>query len=227
MKITYFIALLAIIGIGIFFEYQIFFTEIGLNSRIEKGIQGAGVFIALFAACIALATADPKKKKIKAKISLKADKATKSEYSKNQMSDPLKDTYKDFPDPVVSYQIQFTIENLSGFDLKKPTLSFALPLCWQHPAKSSNGGVYDHQSFNSNLFNSPRDLMVFEFADTRILSNSNLPFWNNKDELTFWVRMIIQNNSSESFNINISINSDNAEGITEKMSIDPSKLLQS
>jgi len=67
--------------------------------------------------------------------------------------------------------------------------------------------------------------MVFEFADTRIFSNSNLPYWNNKDELTFWVRMIIQNNFSESFDINTSINSDNAEGITKKVTIDPRKLV--
>jgi hypothetical protein len=227
MKITYLIALLTIVGLGIFFEYQIIFTEIGLNSRLGKAIQGAGIFVALFTAFIALATADPKKKKIKAKISFMADKTTKSEYFKNQMSDPLKDTYKDFPDPVVSYQIQFSIENRSIFDLKKPTLSFALPLCRQHPTKNSNSDIYDRQFFNSNLFNSPRDLMVFEFGDTRILSNSNLPFWNNEEELTFWVRMIMQNNSSESFNIRISINSDNAEGITEKVTIDPCKLIES
>jgi len=227
MKIIYLIALLTIIVLGIFFEYQIIFTEIGLSSRLEKAIQGAAVFVAIFTAFIALATADPKKKKIKAKISFIADKETKSEYFKSQMSDPLKDTYKDSPDPVVSYKIQFTIENRSSFDLKKPTLSFALPLCRQHPAKSINNGVYDRQSFHSNLFNSPRDLMVFEFGDIRILSNSNLPFWNNKDELTFWVRMVIQNNSSEAFNVKISINSDNAEGITEKVTIDPRKLIQS
>jgi len=85
MKITYLISLLTIIGLGIFFEYQIIFTETGLNSRLEKAIQGAGVFVALFTAFIALATADPKKKKIKAKFSFIADKATKSEYFKNKM----------------------------------------------------------------------------------------------------------------------------------------------
>jgi len=225
MKITYLISLLVIVGLGILFEYQIIFTEIGLKTRLEKAVQGAGVFVALFTAFIALAMADPKKQKIKAKFSFVVAKATKSEYFKNQISNPLKDAYKDFPDPVVSYQIQFSIENRSGFDLKKPTLSFALPLYRQHPAKSSNGGLYDYRSFNSNLFNSPRDLMVFEFTDTRILSNSNLPYWNNKDELTFWVRMIIENNSSEAFDIKISINSDNAEGITKKVTIDPRKLI--
>lgn len=226
MKITYFFASLTIIVLGILFELQIFYTEMGQNARLDKAIQGAGVFVALFTAFIALAVADRKSKKIKTNVEIKADKTTKSEYFKSQMTDPIKENFKDFPDPVVSYRIQFSVNNRSGFDLKKPTISFTLPLDRQHPAKSNSSNKYDSRSFNSNLFNSPRDLMVFEFADKRILSNSNLPYWNNKDELTFWIRMVLENNSSESFYIKFSINSENADGITNNVLIEPLKVLK-
>lgn len=226
MKLTYFFALLVIIGLGILFEFQVFFTEIAKSSLLDKALQGAGVFVALFTAFIALAMSDRKSKRIKTKVTISADKATKSETFKNQMTGAIKDIYKDFPDPVVSYQVHFLIKNRSGFDLKKPTMSFTLPLNRQHPAKSNSSDKHDSRFFNSNLFNSPRDLMIFEFADTRILSNSNLPFWNNKDELTFWIRMVLENNSSESFNMKFSINSENADGVTEKVSIDPLKVLK-
>jgi len=62
---------------------------------------------------------------------------------------------------------------------------------------------------------------LLEFADTRILSNSNLPFWNDEDDIKIWIRMLICDGKLEPFYVEVSVNSDNAEGITKRVLIEP------
>jgi hypothetical protein len=114
--------------------------------------------------------------------------------------------------------------NDSGFTLKKPTLTFRLPLQKQHPHKVSE--IYFFRTFNSNLFNSQRQLSLLEFADTCILSNSNLPYWNDQDDFTIWIRMVLDDGKLEPFIVEVSINCENAEGVTYKCKIDPKPLTQ-
>lgn len=49
--------------------------------------------MALFAAVIALSTADPKRKIIKVQINTSVDKASKSSYSKKELSTDLQKVY--------------------------------------------------------------------------------------------------------------------------------------
>jgi len=62
---------------------------------------------------------------------------------------------------------------------------------------------------------------LLEFADTRLLSNSNLPFWNNDDNITIWIRMLLNDGKLESFTVDVSVNCENAEGVTKLVRIDP------
>ena len=184
----------------------------------RPSFQSAAVFVALLAAVIALSTADPKARIVNVTIRQNIDPNSVFYHKKVELSANIQANYADFPDPMTSRKVQFRITNTSGFTLKKPTLTFRLPLDKQHP--HTDGGQYG-LTFNSNLFNSKTELRSLEFADTRILSNSNLPFWNNKDDITIWIRMLLNDSKSNPFMVDVSINCENAEGVTKPVPIDP------
>lgn len=138
----------------------------------------------------------------------------------------LKKEYKDFDyldDLIKSYHVQFKITNNSGFDWKKPTLTFRLPLDKQHPIDRKGGQNYSEQSFSSNLFNDQKDICQLDFVNTRILSNSNVPYWNNKDTFIIWIRMAINNENLEPFQVQVSVNCENADGVSYKVNVEPQK----
>ncbi len=220
MKTKYLILMILLILALVGFERIILFSPLGEHPRLEKAIQSAGLFIALIAAVIALSTADPKTESVRVKIENSVD-ATTGWYPKNQLSEELKNFYGEaFPDPIKSNKVQFRITNISGCTLKKPTWTFRLPLEKAHPSNEVKQ-VYCERSFNSNLFNSQRELQLLEFADTHILSNSNLPYCNDQDNITIWIRMVLDDGRLEPFIVEISVNCENADGITKKITINP------
>lgn len=149
MKARYLITIIVLISVALGFGVLLFYSPLGEHPRLEKAIQSAGIFVALLAAVIALSVTDLKRKIVKVKIdhSLDTMSETREEtYPKNKLSDELREHYKNFPDPIKSYKIQFRITNISGFSWKKPTLAFRLPLGRQHPQKLPKRGP------NSKLF---------------------------------------------------------------------------
>jgi hypothetical protein len=221
VKNKYIITVVILILLGIAFEYYVIISPLGSDTRISNVIQSAAVFVALLATAIALSGADPKAKKVKVKIEQDIDPTNIQYYQKVDLPKDLQAKYNGFPDPITSHRVQFKITNTSEFTLKKPTLTFRLPLEKQHPHKLDNQYFL---SFNSNLFNSQNELRSLEFADTRLLSNSNLPFWNNNDDVTIWIRMLVNDGKLEPFKVDVSINCENAEGITKAVWIDPKNL---
>ncbi len=115
------------------------------------------------------------------------------------------------------------MRNISGFSHKRPTLTFRLQIDKQHPHKDAIN--FARRTFHSNILNFQRDLVSLETADTLILSNSNLPYWNNHDDISIWIRMVFDEIFSKPFSIEISVNCENAEGITKKISIEPIAML--
>jgi len=224
MRIRYILVISILVIIFVILEYHVLFKQLGEHPNLEKAIQAAAIFIALFAAIIALSTANPKAKIVKVKIEHSIDKTTVGEYFKKDLTDELKEAYKGFSDPIRSYQVHFAVSNNSGFNLKRPTLTFRLPLEREHPEDKGHP-PYKRRTFHSNLFYSRSELKVLDFADTRIISNSNLPYWNNNDKTTIWIRMVLANEKLEPFNIEVSVNCENAEGVTQKITIDPKKVI--
>ena len=221
MKTKYIITVVILILLAIVFEYCVINSPYGSDPRIGNAIQSAAVFVALLAAVIALSSGDPKAKNVDVTIKEDIDANHVGSYHKADLPEDLQTKYKSFPDPIASHRVQFKITNTSGFTLKKPTLTFRLPLEKQHPHKVGDQYIL---TFNSNLFNTQAELRLLEFADTRLLSNSNLPFWNNEDDITIWIRMLIDDGKREPFMVTISVNSENAEGVTKTVQIDPRRL---
>jgi hypothetical protein len=91
----------------------------------------------------------------------------------------------------------------------------------QHPHRAE-GGAWT-LGFNSNLYNFQDELRMFKFGDTAVISNSNLPFWNDGDEFVIWIRMALDAGGSEPFDVKVSLNAGNAEGITIEVEVDPAK----
>lgn len=218
VKTKYIITVVILILMAIVFEYYVINSPYGSDPRIGNAIQSAAVFVALLAAVIALSGADLKAKKIDVTIKQDIDANHVGSYHKGELPEDLQTKYKSFSDPITSHRVQFKITNTSGFTLKKPTLTFRLPLEKQHPHKVNDQYVL---TFNSNLFNSQTELRLLEFADTRLLSNSNLPFWNNNDDITIWIRMLLGDGDLNPFMVDVSVNCENAEGVTKPVWIDP------
>jgi hypothetical protein len=220
MKTKYIISIAILILIFITLAVW-FWYGIGCDPRIGNIIQVAGVFVALITSFLALSTADPKSNRVNFAIEQSLEK--KEAIEKSNMSEDLKKNYSGFPDPVSSYRVQFKITNKTGFTLRKPTFSFRVPMDKKHPNKKEADVKYSMRSFNSNLYNSSQELRMIEFADTCLISNS-IPYFNNNEYVTLWIRMVLHENI-EPFPVEVSINCENAEGITKKVEIQPKRLI--
>lgn len=221
MKLRYIFAIGLLIILAVIFEIQLFkLTK--PDDYIGNAIQSAAVFVALMTAIVALSAADPKEKMIDVTIDHDIDLNSVGSYNKNELPKYLQEKYAGFQDLITSHRVQFKIKNTSKFTLRKPTLTFKLPLEKRHLNKKEDGSF--NLSFNSNLYNTQTELRVLEFGDTQILSNSNLPFWNNDESITIWIRMLLNDGILEPFIIQISVNSENAEGVTKIVQINPTIL---
>ena len=218
MRRRYLLALIILLLIGIGFEYCLLFKSLGENRRFQNAILSAGVFAAMAASVIALSSADPRRKLVKIEITPAIKKTLYDDYDKKDLSPDLEKEYRGFPDPIRASQVHFQMTNVSGFTLKKPVITFRLPLERQHPVGEKP--VYFARGFNSNLYNDIRELTRLKFGDTYIISNSNLPYWNEKDEMDIWIRMVLDNGKTKSFVVEISVNCDNADGVTKKVHVE-------
>jgi hypothetical protein len=207
-------------GTCVAFVLVIAITGLGGQDRLDSAIQGAGIFVALLAAVVALHAADPKPKSLAVNIETSIDQDHTESYDKVVLRGKIPlDAYEHLPDCFISHRVVFRITNVSGFTLRQPTLTFRLPTCKQHPHKLSAGSDRWVRTFRSNLFNTQSDLKAIDFGDTSVLSNSNLPFWNDREEITIWIRMVLGAGDLSLFEVSISVNSENAEGVTTKMVI--------
>jgi hypothetical protein len=225
MKVRYWIAIIVLVIIAATAVYYTGFSCWAEKyPRLGDAVQIVGVFAALATAIVALSTADPKKGRVKVNISLSIDEEAK--HPQSELSDELKKYYIGFPDPVRSHRVQFKMTNNSGFTLKKPTLTFRIPIHKKHPHRFSNEKPWSLYTFNSNLYNYKAEFRTLEFANTSVLSNSNLPYWNDKEEIMLWIRMVLDDGKLEPFAVEVSVNCENAEGVTEKVEIKPKALLK-
>ena len=226
MKTRYLLAIGILIIVALVFAAKIFNAPQEKQLPLGNAVHGVGLFASLLAVVIALHAADPKRKKIKLKVDISVDMNNASNHNKENLSEKLKEFYKDFPDPFQSHRVQFKITNKSGFDLIKPVFTFRLPLEKRHPYGQGREKVVSRQSFNSNLFNSQRELVMLEMTDTQILSNSNLTYLNKNEHMTFWFRMVLGDGKLKPFNVNVSVNCENAEGFNSPFTINPRQLLK-
>lgn len=108
--------------------------------------------------------------------------------------------------------------------MKYPVTTFELPIELTPPSKSEDGKLIP--DYHSNIFNVQFDFRRFTFGDSIILSNNILPFLNNKEDLPIWIRMCLSKDDTESYEIPVSLNCENAEGVTTIVKLIPSSLLK-
>ncbi len=213
MKKKYIITIGVLIILATVLEYFLIFSQGASATKFSNVIQSVSVFVALIIAVIAMSIADPKVKKANVNVEQNVVENNVNLYVKSDLPSDLQLKYESFPDPITSHRVQFKITNISGFTLKKPTLTFRLPIEKQHPHRV--GRTYT-LTFNSNIHNPQSEFRLLEFADFCLLSTSHLPYWNNRDEITIWIRMLLNDGQLEPFIVEISLNSENAEWITTK-----------
>jgi hypothetical protein len=224
-KLGYKIVIVLLVLAAILSVCLLLWTPLGEYLRLGNAIQVISVFAAFLAAIIALSATDPKKGRVKVNIELSFTE--EREHKKNEMSDELKRHYEDFPDPVKSHRVQFTMTNISGFALVKPNVAFRIPLNRKHPHRDIEEQPWSICTFNSNLYNSRQELRMLEFADTCVISNSNLPYWNDKETITLWIRMLSHDKTGKAipYDVIASVNCENADGVTKTVTVNPKGLL--
>lgn len=190
-------------------------SQVGTDP-LANVIQGEVVFVTLLAAIIALAVAEPKRRAVKVQIEPTIDpKSCETHTIVPPVAAAIASHMNPSPsDDPKSYRVDFKITNVSGFTWEKPTLTFRLPRDKRHP--NEDGQTL---TFQSNLFNYQADICTLAFADTVILSNSNLLYWNDQDHVPILIRMLLR--ELESFTVEVSVNCEDAEGVTETVSIGP------
>lgn len=216
MKLKYVVMIIALILLTGWYSYSVLSSSTGLHPQLGDLLQGLAIMVALVAGIIALATADPKTKKIIADMELDS-LSNCSSFSKADLSAELVTKYASYPDPFESCRVNLKFRNRSGITLKKPVITLTLPNERQHPVQGQP--PLEKTEFRSNMFTTQHDLKVFTGGQFVILSNSLQPYWNDGDELRMWVRVACKVTGSDSFSLSVSINAENAEGISKSIQI--------
>ena len=226
--ITFVIISIIFIGVCCYALNLVLKTSFSDNSNIDRAIQIGVILAAIYASIIALITAasglDPKPKQINSIISVKEADDEKIYYKKD-MSDEVKNYFKAYPDKIFSYKFHFVVKNESDFDLKKPTITIRIPSNRKFPYNKKNSSQLTERVITTNLYGYPKDLKKLDSVEHIILSNNLLPFLNKGEQIPFWVRMIINNQFPEQISVKVSLNSENAEGLTEEVVINPKELI--
>lgn len=219
MKTRYKISIWILVLLFIAFELAVVLASLHSVDWIQEALQGAGVFVALIAAVIALHSSDREKQEVRVRIDLSEGEPNVMEHSRETTPKSEWNALGHDVSPFQSVRVHFKLVNESGITLQQPTLSFRLPLARHHPHRFDDGRWA--VTFNSNLYNNQQFLRTLQFAETSIISNSNLPFWNDGDELIIWVRMAINAPDQEPFDVQVSVNAENAQGHTYTINVDP------
>jgi hypothetical protein len=216
MKAQYLMLLLAIGVAAVLFVACLFASPLGRDDRVGKALQAVTVCAALVASVIAVAGTDPKPRRVRIAIDPSIALEAVGTHLKADLPLSLRDAFNHLPEHFSSHQVYFKMTNNSGFTLVEPCIAFRLPLTKRHPHQI-NGNYM--ATFNSNLFNSQEHLHALVFGDTQVISNRNVPYWNEKEEVTIWIRMALGGANFAPFEVPVSINCQNAEGITKKVKI--------
>jgi hypothetical protein len=246
MKCRYKLLLGLLCFAGLVALWSVSMTGVGDHPRLENAVQLVAVFAAVAAAIVALSATDPKRESVKVRLvhSLSTDHI--ETYAKDDLPRGLRDAYDDLPHLFASARVEFRMTNLSGFTLNRPTFTFMLPKDRAHPVSRSfaspgptanaaalngergpmiRGNRVFSVNYNSNLFNPEQPPSRLEFADTYVLSNCVLPFWNRDQQVTVWIRMIVDDGTRQPFPVRVSVNCDNADGWTKEVMIEQKPLV--
>ena len=191
------------------------------------------MFLAAVTAVIALSVADRKKEKIKAEIRKspyvkKFDQEVPIENQKfisisDISENDIKERYKDFNKPIKFYIVEFELVNRSNFDWKKPTFTYKIPVN-QRYLKPRGENIWTEDLPHTNYHSVSPGSHYYVSGDNDIFSSIKLPYINNGKGLKIWFTLFLDIDMEE-FVISVSINCENAEGVTKEIRITPKKLI--
>jgi hypothetical protein len=224
MKIRYWIVIGFLVIATAICAYLVISQWGEMYPHLGDVIQIVGVFVALITAVIALGTANPKTKKVRIKIT-PPSLSDKEEYGKEKMSPELQEKYEKFP--VESHRVHFKMKNTSGFDLKNPVITFnKLPIEKQRPYKKEGDALYSTRHFTFSIVRTDRKSHFLEVDEKyQLICIDGLPYWNKNNEIDLWVRMVLGNSGKDPFEIEISVNCENADGSYQMVEIKPDELI--
>jgi hypothetical protein len=193
---------------------------LGCDSQAARLIQILSGLAVAVAAVIALSNADIPKKKVN--VTVEKVYIDDERVVKESELDGLKKFYKKFP--VTSYRVHLKIKNKSGFDLKNPVLTFAqLPKEKQPPYSQTGKKPYSKRRFTFSVVRTDKKAYSLVVDKKLLISLDGLPYWNKDSEIDVWIRMVLDDGE---FDVEVSVNCENADGVTKTVTINPKGLLQ-
>lgn len=226
MKRGYIGFLIFLFSVFMFYLLFPFFSK--QANQLEYSVKLLSGFAVIAAVVVALAVADRKKESVEMSIEEPyIIDEEKEEYKEGELGGSVKACYKKFP--VTSYRVHFKMKNISGFDLKNPVFTFnKLPIEKQRPYSETGNKSYSTRCFSFSIVRTdkkPHFLVVD--GKYHLISIDGLPYWNNGSEIDHWIRMVLDSGGLEQFDVEVSVNCENADGQTQKVTIRPEELLKS
>ncbi len=213
-KVVFYLLFFAAIVLGCFS----YLSWLGCDPQAERLIQILTGLAVAITALVAVSTADPKRDKVNVIV----EKVYADDKKIWKSAEPSKKSNGNCD--VIAYRIHFKIKNV-GCDLKQPIITFEVPAAKQPPSpEQDSSGKSVKRAFTMG----PSDIIerpVFEVGDNIVLSRSGLPFWNKDKELEFWIRMLLRNTSGQ-FDVEVSVNCENADGWAQTVTLNPKELLK-
>jgi len=218
MKNPYKVVFYGLIVGAIILVYCSYSSWLGCDPQAERLIQILTGLAVAITALIAVSSADPKKDRVEAVVEpphvTRDIYNWKTTYRKDELSGRAAARFAKWPDPIISYKVQFKITNTSSFD-------------WANQKKEKEEeNTYSELSYNSSIYNVQGDVRKFEMVDAVVISNRNLPYWKQEKPLTFWIKMTLSPKDSNSVDIEVSVDCDNADGYAQTVTLNPKELLE-
>lgn len=228
MKPAYW-AVIGILGIVWFISAIAYFP-------IETTVQAFMAGATAAAAVTALGLADPPKREISIKqlgsayLQKDADEKPRNlghpvPYIKDEIPQPFRVLFENYPDSFHSYRVGFQLINTSGFALRKPRMTITVPANRMHP-KDPGRKLWDPTCsalFGPTIEQPSGNLTEDAFAITAKLADD----WSREARKTFWVRMVLDRLPDDPFAFDVAVTSDEAEGGYCRITITPNELIKS
>lgn len=189
-------------------------TTLSIDSKISNIAQLLSAFAAMISAVIALLLSQPKINNTKIQIHHDFDWKDCENYELSDLGTELKNNFKDYESPLISYKIILKMKNVSSIDLITPIISIRIPKVCQHPDATKL-----NLECRSNLYNNQKEIIFYDFDKHQLITNKLLPYWNQGDILEIWIRLLLSEQIAKNNKIVIYINCKNASGFTKEIEL--------
>jgi hypothetical protein len=193
----------------------------GSRSALEVGVQTLMATAVAVTAIITLANADPAKLQVcvkqKGTAGLQTDaqeprRGHPAKYERKRIPPERQGPFQEHKETFYSYRVKFTLSNASGFTLKRPRVTIAVPADRRHPTDPEGPSWKPTCNASFGVTIGPPQAVHTEdrFRVTAVLADD----WWPEAEKEFWIRLVLDDGPGKPFALEVTVTCEGAEGTT-------------